>query len=262
MSTASWRRFAEKVFGALPVRRRLPAASGGGSLFATARVGGLKYLLKPSSRLDPELLRIASVLVKANNVVWDVGANVGLFSLAAAHHAGTRGRVFSIEADIDAVALLNRTCRREMPGHAVITVLPVAVSKEVGFVRFSIAQRARAANAIEGFGKSQTGGVREIRTLPCVTLDHLLEEFPPPDVLKIDVEGAELNVLLGARRLLTEIRPALYCEVSSELRAEITRLLSELGYRLWDGSEFHDMQSSAGVISTNNMVALPMERFE
>jgi len=140
--------------------------------------------LKPSEKWDPELLKIAKLLVKSGGVVWDVGANVGLFSKAAAVRAGPNGRTVSLEADIDAVALLNCTIRLPSKDHAEMTVIPLALGKSPGFVRFAIAKRARAANAIEGHGSTQTGGTLEIRTLPCVTLDSLLDHFPPPDVLQ------------------------------------------------------------------------------
>ena len=94
-----------------------------------------------------------------------------------------------------------------------MTALPVAISDSVGFVSFSIAKRARAANSIQGYGSTQTGGVSETRTLPCVTLDSLLKHFPTPDVLKIDVEGAELGVLQGGSQLIDNVRPVIYCEL-------------------------------------------------
>lgn len=257
---ARLRRCAEVMLGPLIVHRRLPVVSGHGRITASIRVGGLKFLLKSASRWDPELLRIASLLVKSNDVVWDVGANVGLFSKAAAAHAGLGGRVIAMEADVDAVALLNRTCRYIDPDHAEILVLPVAVGREIGFVRFSIAMRARAANAIEGYGSTQMGGVRETRTLPCVTLDSLLTHFPAPHVLKIDVEGAELDVLDGGRDVLTRIRPTIYCEVGEAHSEELSRLLRSYAYRLFDGSTF----DASSFVDTDkamwNTVAIPEEK--
>lgn len=260
--TVSIRRAAEVLLGSLRVRRRLPATAGSGLLVASAQVGGLKYLFKRSDQLDPELLRIARLLVNKGNVVWDIGTNVGLFSVAAAARAGASGRLVSVEADIDAVTLLNATSRLRLPAHAEMTVLPVAVGSANGFVKFAIAKRARAANAIQGYGSTQMGGVSEIRVLPCITLDTLLDNFPAPQVLKIDVEGAEKDVLNGATRLLSEVRPLIYCEVAADAQVAVTSLLREHRYRLWDGSTFDGRFVDELALASNNTVAIPEEKIE
>lgn len=216
--------------------------------------------MKRATAWDPDLLEIAARLVKPKHCVWDIGTNVGLFSKAAAFHAGGQGRVLSVEADLDAVALLYRTSRYRLMDHAEMTVLRVALGAAVGFVRFSIAKRARAANSIEGFGSTQQGGVAEVRTLPCMTLDTMLMDFPAPQVLKIDAEGAELGVLEGGKQLLTQSRPAIYCEVSRHASVEVTRLLKAHSYRLWDGHRFEGSLRPEILIATYNTVALPEER--
>jgi FkbM family methyltransferase len=258
--TVSIRRAAEVLLGSLRVRRQLPKTSGGGFVVATARVGGLKYLFKRADQLDPELLRMAGLLVDKGDVVWDIGTNVGLFSVAAAARAGSKGRVVSVEADIDAVTLLNAATRLRLSEHAEMTVLPVAVGANNGFVKFSIAKRARAANAIQGYGSTQMGGVLEVRVLPCITLDTLLDHFPGPQVLKIDVEGAEQEVLGGAARLLAEVRPLIYCEVASNTQGAVTSILRKHRYRLWDGATFDGRFIDELTVASNNTVAIPEEK--
>lgn len=260
MNPGRLRRTAEFVLGPLVVRRRLPVDAGAGTIFASQRVGGLRYLLKRSRNWDPELINVAGLLVKPGHVVWDVGANVGLFSKAAAYHAGTRGAVISIEADIDAVTLLYRTCQRHSPAHAKMTVVPVAISDSPGFINFCIAKRSRSANFIEGFGSTQTGGVSEKRTLPCLTLDALLENFSPADVLKIDVEGAEIDVLRGGAQMIGNERPVIYCEVAKKVRGDFTQLLKNQDYRLWDGSGFKGTLGPEVSFATFNTVAIPAEK--
>ena len=263
MSVGIFRNMAENLLGPLTVVRRLPAHSGGGAIVVNGRVGGLKYLLRRAANWDEELLNIADLLVRPGNQVWDIGANVGLFSKASAFRATETGSVLSLEADLDAVKLLSRTCLHRSPNHASMTVLPVAVSDEIGFVRFSISRRARASNSIEGFGSTQTGGVRETRTLPCVTLDHLLDHFRSPDVLKIDVEGAELMALRGASRVLSQSRPLIYCEVADPTRSEVCSWLERHEYDLQDGKGFDRTFRSQHVSSeTSNLVAIPKERLE
>ena len=254
------RRLAEVVLGPVVVRRGLPVESGGGFLVVSGQVGGMRYLLKPSRQWDPELLDVAHRLIRKGDVVWDIGSNVGLFAKAAAFHSGRNGRVLAIEPDCDAVALLNRTCRWHSEQHAVITVVPVVVSDSNGFVQFAIAKRARATNSIEGFGTTQTGGVAETRTLPCLTLDKLLEYFPVPNLIKIDVEAAEQKVFMGGDRVLQESRPVIHCEVSAASSVEVTRLLQRHSYRLWDASEVAQQLWREIDVATHNIVAIPSEK--
>jgi hypothetical protein len=71
-------------------------------------------------------------------------------------------------------------------------------------------------------------------TVPTLTLDWLLDHFSPPQVLKIDVEGAEIAVLRGAGKLLSEVRPVALCEVSEENAEECTKVFASLSYEIYD----------------------------
>jgi hypothetical protein len=90
-----------------------------------------------------------------------------------------------------------------------------------------------------------------------MTLDSLLSHFPSPDVLKIDVEGAELRVLNGALKLLKSARPRIYCEVCSRTRDDVVALLQGFGYRLSDGANYGDAGANQVSAATTNIVALP-----
>ncbi len=128
-------------------------------------------------------------------MVWDVGANVGLFSFAAASLAGPEGRVVALEPDAWLVQLLRRSASRQPAGSAPVEVVPAAIAAALSVRTLCLASRSRAANYLADFGTIQTGGSREQQSVIAVTLDWLLESFPVPSVVKIDVEGAELEVL-------------------------------------------------------------------
>ena len=254
------RRLTELLLGPLVIRRRLPAESGGGAIVVSGKVGGMRYLFKPASQWDPDLVDVARLLIRKGNVVWDIGSNVGLFSKVAAYHAGREGRIVSIEPDEDAVTLLERTCRLHSHMHAPIAVLRAAVSDSPGLVRFAIARRARAANSIEGFGTTQTGGVAEVRLVQCVSLDELLERYSPPDFVKIDVEAAELKVLNGGTRLLRDVRPIIHCEVAAETRLGVSQLLKGQAYKIFDAAGIARGTRTEVASATDNTVAIPCER--
>lgn len=229
----SLRSVVERVSHRVVVRRRLPAP------FAAARIyvsteGGLRYLARTMAAVDPALLRLAAEVVRPGDTVWDVGANMGLFSFAAAVAAGPCGRVLALEADTDLAGLLRRSAAGNN-GHAQVEVLPAAVSGELSVARFHVARRNRATSHLEGFGSGMAGGVRSTHLVPTVTLDWLAARFPLPDVLKIDVEGAELTVLVGAARVLAH-SPVVICEVSANKTA-VSDILTGYGYTLYDGDQ-------------------------
>ena len=65
-----------------------------------------------------------------------------------------------------------------------------------------------------------------------VSLDFLLDYFPAPSVLKIDVETAEVGVLRGASRLLRTVRPVIWCEVAADNSETVSELLDQGAYEL------------------------------
>jgi FkbM family methyltransferase len=252
------RRVLERITRRLVFRRKLPAAFKHAVLYVSP-AAGLRFLFSPMPNIDPPLLRCAYELVRKGDVVWDIGANIGLFSIAAAVCSGDRGAVIAFEPDVWLVQLLRRTSAAQPNTIAPITVVPVAVASEVSVRPFSIAVRSRASNALAEYGQSQMGGVEEQQVVPAFNLDWLLTKFPTPNVIKIDVEGAELEVLCHQHRMLNEVRPVIICEVGSGTADEITRVLTSASYSLFDGDQ---SLSKMGTVdrATWNTVAIPAEK--
>lgn len=226
------RRFVEHASRNRVVTKRLPKD-----------FGGIRFCASPDAALsfwkqgvESDLFDYAREFVHPGHVVWDIGANVGLFTFSAAQRAGLAGNVVAVEADIWLAELLNRSATMQPEESAPISVLSAAVFDSMGIASFCIANRGRASNFLAvAKGNSQTGGVRATNSVVTITLDWLLEQGPQPDVVKIDVEGAELNVLKGGLRLLHESHPVLLCEVSHvHARDEVTSLLIDCGYTLFD----------------------------
>jgi FkbM family methyltransferase len=257
LMTMSARSILENLLRDRARRRRLPAAFGHAPIIMSA-AGGLGALVKPVEDYDPTLLRLARTLVNPGDVVWDIGANVGLFSVACAAIAAETGKVIAFEPDAVLVQLLRRTGALQTASAAPITVVPTAVARETGLRSFSIASRARASNALTGYGNSQMGGTSETQTVVTFAVDCLTQWLPIPDVMKIDVEGAETEVLLGATNLLKSKRPLIICEVSDGNAQEVSRLLHEAEYQLYDASK--PIEEGASIAEASwNTVAVPAE---
>jgi len=231
---AAARRAIELLSHNVVLRRRLPAELGGHTIYVAPDASLRFWVLEPYE-VDPLLLALAREIVREGDVVWDIGANVGLFSIAAAHFARQQGRVVAVEPDPWLATLVRRSARRLPPTFAPIEVVEAAVSNSTGVASFAVAARARAASHLDAIpGSSQTGGVRYRLSVPTISLDDLLAVQPPPRLVKIDVEGAELLCLAGATKLLAEVRPLLLCEVTADAAEDVGRLLHRFDYTLTD----------------------------
>jgi len=230
------RRVAERLTHRLVVPRRLPPPFEKTRIYVSSE-GGLKYLRPSLSDADTMLTNLVAEVVRPGSVVWDVGANVGLFTFAAACAATASGTVVAFEPDTWMVELLRRSARlaERAADRAAVEIVPAAVCVSVGLERFQVASRNRATSHLAGFGNNQTGGTRYAQLVPAFTLDHLLAHLPAPDVLKIDVEGAEQTVLQGGSRMLAEVRPTVICEVAAPNSDPVGALLRAQGYRIVDG---------------------------
>ena len=235
------------------VRRSMPADLGGGPILVSPDAM-LKLWRRNVERCDPDLFAAARRLIKSGMRVWDIGANVGLFTFAAQHLAGSAGHVVAVEADQWLASLLQRSHAIRRDAGAPVDIVCAAVSDALALARFNIAARGRAANALEGTGSSQMGGVRETLIVPCLTLDMILERFGRPDVIKMDIEGAEGKALAAAGSALAT-HPVLILEVSGTNAEMVSSLLIGLGYRLYDIGDFRAGAELAR--ATSNIIAVP-----
>src|SRR5579864_3399898 len=167
------------------LRRRLPREFQTLPMYVSPEAS-LRYWRRDLAKVDPMLCDMAREMVKAGYVVWDVGANVGLFSFCSAALAGRPGFVLAIEPDFWLAHLLTRSAR-ELPKHggaARVAVLCAAAAETTRVSEFQIAERGRAANHLAATpGSSQVGGDRYSQQTITVSLDFLLDNFPPPSVL-------------------------------------------------------------------------------
>ncbi|MGE0641506.1 MAG: FkbM family methyltransferase [Thermoanaerobaculia bacterium] len=231
--------------------------------------GGARVLVSPDSRLSywipglrrtsPELFRWCAEFVEAGSTVWDVGANLGLFSYAAAFRAGATGSVVAVEPDSFLAGIVRRNARALDRRYAPIDVREMAMSSDVGRGELVIATRGRESNHLLNVGGStQSGGARETQTVEVGTLDRLYDELGAPDLVKLDAEGAEHLILEGGRRLLESARPLLLIEVSGIRGSRVGEQLAAAGYRMFDA----DARAPGRVeqeIPAYNTLAVPTE---
>jgi FkbM family methyltransferase len=158
--------------------------------------------------------------VRPDSVFYDVGANVGFYSLLASSLVG-QGKVFAFEPVPRNIAYLRKHI--ELNRIANVEVLGVALSDANGSARFEIEQTGFMGHL------SRDGGI----SVPTATLDSLVKDGKvlPPDYIKMDIEGAELLALRGARETFQRYLPLLFLATHGrEVHVECCRLLESWGY--------------------------------
>lgn len=167
---------------------------------------------------------------------YDVGANIGFFSLLAARLVGEHGHVTAFEADPEnAARLREHVARNKLPQ---VAIEEKAVWFEHGTVIF--ARTDPAVSPDRGTGHVASAAGTATIQVAAVSLDEYTSTSPAPDFLKCDVEGAEVEVFRGARRLLREKRPGIVCEMhSDENRRVLIDELSRVGYTCKPCGENH-----------------------
>ena len=241
--------------------RRLPTRFGSLRLRVSPGASLIYYRGLHSSHFI-DLYDFAEHHVQPGHCIWDVGANMGVFSFAAAARAGLSGRVLCLEPDLWSLRLLKRSCDYNHGHAAPVHVLPLAVSDRLALEWLNIPERGRAATHLHragGAGASITGGVREQCLVPTVTLDWLSQHYAAPQVIKIDVDGAERSVLEGGRALLQNHRPVILTEVYERNADAVSVDLHELGYTLYDFNAGTSGQQEIAR-ATYNTLALPAQR--
>ncbi|MEY3456973.1 MAG: hypothetical protein RL215_130 [Planctomycetota bacterium] len=171
--------------------------------------------------------------LKPGGVMIDAGANIGCVSAASALAVGDTGRVYSIEAHPQTYSNLLETIRINRFQN--ITALNVAVGSKPGTLSFTNEKRKDDVNRV-----STGGGTSDIQ-VPCITLNSLRRdlEIDRVDLLKLDVEGYEMEVLRGATELLPYV-DCIYVEILDHtLRRfgssaeELKRHLKDAGFSCW-----------------------------
>lgn len=233
------RPFAQKVFRLL-LRLRY-----GSERMVTAQHNGRLWKLVPEVALRGEFAEFETVewlreVVRPGECVIDVGANVGQMTLEAAYLVGKSGRVIAIEPAPGNVKVLRKHIDSNGFSKSCMIFENACGSADRENIELHIfGKEMDAVGSGHNIRKPVHDGSWIAHRVTMRTLDSIcFEERIVPSVIKIDVEGAELDVLLGASNVLQAHKPiirfafhpfAFDCPV--EATKQIRKLLSDLNYR-------------------------------
>lgn len=237
---------------------------------------GLKVFLFPGNELsrvlfltglyEPNEFLWLSQFLRPGMTVIDGGANMGLYTLYCARRVGASGRVLAVEPSAREFDRLERHVTLNRLDN--VRLIKKALADAPGDGQLRIAAEWNAGhNTLGDFGYEETQQVA-METVPLTTIDSLVaeEDVTRVDFFKLDLEGAELSALHGARETLERFRPAILIEVSDRAlchqgasSAEILSFFKGVGYSInfCDGAGGLMEFAESGTALPENVIALP-----
>lgn len=194
-------------------------------------------------------------ILQENNTVWDIGSNIGYTALIFARAVGRQGLVFAFEPSRKSFEHLKRTVGE----WECIRPVNLAISDFAGTVRFADS-RALDRSTVLALNEKEEG-----YDVKCITLDDWFATggSPPPDFIKIDVEGHEAAVIRGAKAVVSQYLPIILFEALTEhARLNIVRILRDfscgnyLFYRITRDARLVSLEKDSFTNCTNNYFAM------
>jgi FkbM family methyltransferase len=256
-----FRRFDFRGKGRL--RARLPVPEDGERVAGFP--GGMRLRLELGESLqrdflfglyDRHELRLLRRFLEPGGDMVDVGAHIGMYTVAAALALGGRGRVLAFEPNPDARRQLEANLALNGCGSVIVSTQ--AVSDRAGDALLHVPSTRDPSYSSLGAGRFAEGEPVAVET---TTLDDAVRSRGlTPAVVKVDVEGGEVAVLDGAARTL-EARPVLLVEVGAESGGVLEERLGGLGYRAYVVGRRGLEEGLPGASGLFNALFVPVERW-
>jgi FkbM family methyltransferase len=193
---------------------------------------------------EPPISSLIRSELGPNSIFFDVGANVGFFTVLGANVCtGPEGEVHAFELEPELIPLIDASVRLNETG-AQLQVNCAACANGTGaFYSFHEAQKGNAStNQINRDANRRTGGVQVMST----TLDHYWRKSgASPDLVKMDIEGAEALAVPGMLELLRDVTPKLILETHPSRVRQLGTAPASLVERIQEAGGYRDVQRIA-----------------
>ncbi len=191
------------------------------------------YTRRQGGCMDEKILGACRTLIRSGDVFWDIGANVGYFAIEMAGLYESTIQVVAIEPQPELAQALAVSAALNKLGN--LTVYDVLLGSEVKLMELHIPTHSTHASVV-----SREDGARAI-SCQGLTIDAAVEAgLKPPALVKLDVEGFELEVLRGARATMARHQPLIILESDANMirfgygRADLLALAESTGrYRFF-----------------------------
>jgi FkbM family methyltransferase len=189
-------------------------------------------------RKEPETVAWIESSMRTGDVLYDIGANVGAYSLVACGYLSGDCRVYAFEPSFSNYAALNENViLNGMEGRVIPFNISLGASTQLVGFRYSSIEAGAALHNFGGEPERPFGGSSCVQTMLSYSLDEFIRTFQidPPTHMKIDVDGAELAVVSGSPKALTDssLRSVLIeIDDESPSAARVIGLINDAGLRV------------------------------
>jgi FkbM family methyltransferase len=183
----------------------------------------LHWLLLERGEIEYYCIKFISSIIKEGAIVFDIGAYVGSYTLLFSKLVGSSGKIVAFEPNPIAFSILNYNLRK----NSALNVIPIkmGVSNTIGKVELKTQDFGASTASITRY-KGYSKGLKTF-TANCTTLDNYCSENGViPQVIKIDVEGAEAQVIEGAKNIIHFYHPMALIEFHGDLMSAEERINS------------------------------------
>jgi FkbM family methyltransferase len=228
----------------------------------------LGLITRGTKAYESRYVSVLRSLISKGDRVFDVGANIGFYSVLFSCWVGESGTVVAYEPDQNNLKLLRRNL--ELNNCRNVHVRDVALGNKSGLETFS---RDHVTGSTGHLGAGPTyaetifgNGRESLVQVNVATLDQEVDLHGLPTLVKLDIEGGEFDVLSGALRLLDQHRPIMVAELSSwnddrtfglNKAALAAKLMIDHDYMLWNMDSGREMTADESVWM---VLAVPHER--
>jgi FkbM family methyltransferase len=222
------------IADAIDIRVLVPAKLNNGMKMQVVWGDSVGTAIRSEGCYEPEVVSVFLSHIKRGQTVIDVGAHVGQYSLLA---AGIGCTVHSFEPEPKTFAILSANVAHNKLNRVYLNQCALAESIYSARLFSATCDNIGATSLVPNKYTSEISSL-----VSCVTLDEYLAKMGNPEIsfIKIDVEGAEMGVLLGAKSTLSLYHPRLVIEFSETMQgasghtcSDLANLLRSFGYRLW-----------------------------
>lgn len=204
---------------------------------------------------EPEETKLVKNKINKGDVVIDLGANIGYYTLLFADLVGPSGKVFAFEPEPKSFELLKKNV--EINGYKNVTLIPKAISQTTGKIRLHVSQDNLGTHSISKIYYVKNNFI----DIDSITLDDFVNECEKNiDFIKMDIEGAEFDVLKGGVNLLkNSTNLKILTEFAPHMIKDFGSPTEFLDFFVNNGFKIYDIKNKNQMIDPKNLSQLLLE---